>query len=253
MPLKFGNPASHDRMERTALRAAAGTARSAAPGSTADPANAVLDSRALLVRRSRRLNYATLAYNSLEGILALGAGLSAGSIALVGFGVDSLIELTAGAAALWRLHADAGFARRARSEWLALRLIGLCFVALAIYVGSESIATLAARRSPDESVIGIGLAMASLAVMPFLARAKRTVALELRSGALVAEARQTMICTYLSAILLGGLALNALVGWWWADPVAALAMVPLIAWEGVEGLRGHSACGDGCTSGSGAV
>jgi divalent metal cation (Fe/Co/Zn/Cd) transporter len=206
-----------------------------------------------LVRRSRHLNYATMAYNSLEGILALAAGLIAGSIALVGFGIDSLIELTAGAAALWRLRADADPTRRERTERQALRLIGLCFLALAVYVGIEAVRALAARTAPERTWIGILIAAASLVVMPFLARAKASIARQLRSGALAAEAKQTLICTFLSVVLLAGLALNALAGWWWADPVAALAMVPLIAWEGIEGLRGRSACGDECGPVSGAA
>jgi divalent metal cation (Fe/Co/Zn/Cd) transporter len=207
--------------------------------------------RLALVRRSRRLNYATLGYNSLEGVLSIGAGLLAGSIALVGFGVDSLIELTAGVAALWRLQADLNPARRERAERQTLRLIGFCFLGLAAYVSSESIRALGGRSAPEQSQLGIGIAAASLVVMPFLARAKRAVAFQLGSGALAAEAKQTLICTYLSAILLVGLALNALWGWWWADPVAGLAMVPLIAWEGVEGVRGRSACAEDCRPVSG--
>ncbi len=202
--------------------------------------------RLALVRRSRLLNYATLGYNTLEGVLSIGAGLLAGSIVLVGFGVDSLIELTAGVAALWRLGADLNPARRERAERLALRLIGFCFLALAAYVSFEAIRALADRSAPEQSQLGIGIAAASLLVMPFLARAKRAVAFQLRSGALAAEAKQTLICTYLSAILLVGLALNAVWGWWWADPVAGLVMVPLIAWEGIEGVRGRSACPEDC-------
>ena len=209
--------------------------------------------RLALVRRSRRLNYATLAYNSLEGILSIGAGLLAGSIVLVGFGADSLIELTAGVAALWRLQADLNPARRERAEQQTLRVIGCCFLALAAYVSFEGIRALASRAAPDQSALGIGIAAASLIVMPFLARAKRAVAFQLRSGALAAEANQTLICTYLSAILLVGLGLNALWGWWWADPMAGLAMVPLIVREGIEGIRGRSACGEDCRPGSGVV
>ena len=107
------------------------------------------------------------------------------------------------------------------------------------------------QSAPAQSPLGIGIAAASLVVMPFLTRAKRAVAFQLRSGALAAEAKQTLICTYLSAILLLGLGLNALWGWWWADPIAGLAMVPMIAWEGIEGVRGHSACGEDCRSMSG--
>jgi divalent metal cation (Fe/Co/Zn/Cd) transporter len=209
---------------------------------------ALLPNRPALIQRSRRLNYATLTYNSLEGVLSIGAGLLAGSILLVGFGTDSLIELTAGAAALWRLSADLNPARRERVEQQTLRLIGLCFLALAVYVSLEAFRALVGRTAPEQSPLGIGIAAASLLVMPFLARAKRIVAAQLGSAALAAEAKQTLICTYLSAILLVGLALNTLWGWWWADPVAGLAMVPLIAWEGLEGIRGRSACGEDCQS-----
>jgi len=212
---------------------------------------ALLPNRPALVQHSRRLNYATLMYNSLEGVLSIGAGLLAGSIALVGFGTDSLIELTAGAAALWCLSADLNQGRRERVEQQTLRLIGLCFLALAGYVSLEAIQALVDRTAPEQSALGIGIAAASLLVMPFLARAKRAVALQLGSGALAAEAKQTLICTYLSAILLVGLAVNALWGWWWADPVAGLSMVPLIVWEGLEGVRGRSACGGDCCSGPG--
>ena len=199
-----------------------------------------------LVRRSRKLNYATLGYNSLEGLLAIAAGLFAGSIALVGFGVDSAIEVAASGTALWRLRADLDPVRREPAEYRSLRIIGLSFLLLAIYVSIEAVQTLTAGRAPDQSWIGIIVASASLIVMPVLARAKRVVALQLHSGALAAEAKQTLICTYLSAVLLAGLALNAIAGWWWADPVAALAMGPLIAWEGIEGLRGRSVCSDDC-------
>jgi divalent metal cation (Fe/Co/Zn/Cd) transporter len=202
--------------------------------------------RADLVRRGLALSYATLFYNSLEGVLAIFAGWMAGSVALVGFGADSLIELTAGTAAIWRLYSDRDLASRERSERTALRMIGASFLALAAYVAADAIASLVNRNEPEESVLGIVVASASLIVMPLLARAKRQVALGLSSGALAADAKQTVFCTYLSAILLAGLLLNALLGWWWADPVAALAMVPIITHEGVEGVRGRSACGDAC-------
>ena len=200
--------------------------------------------RAALVERGRRLEYFTIAYNSLEGLVAIFLGLLAGSIALVGFGFDSAIEVTSGAALLWRLRLDADAAKRERAEAKALAVVGWCFLALAAYVAYDSIASLVRREAPEESIPGIVLATASLAIMPLLARAKRRVAAEIRSGALSADARQTELCTYLSAILLGGLALNALAGWWWADPVAALVMVPIIAREGVDALRGKSCCND---------
>jgi divalent metal cation (Fe/Co/Zn/Cd) transporter len=199
-----------------------------------------------LVRRGLLLNYATLGYNSLEGLIAIAAGLAAGSIALLGFGLDSLIEVSASLAAIWRLYRDRDEPGRAQAEQVTLRLIGGLFLALAVYVTADAIRALFTRSAPDESIVGIVLAALSLAVMPLLARAKRRVALAMGSGALAAEARQTVFCTYLSAILLAGLLLNATVGWWWADPAAALVMVPIIAKEGVDGLRGRSACGDCC-------
>jgi len=192
--------------------------------------------RKSLVRRGTRLTWATLGYNSLEAVLSVGAGIAAGSIALIGFGVDSVIELSSSIAALWRLRSDAATEVRERAERQALRFIGACFLLLAVYVLVDALRTLVTRAEPEESPIGIAIAIGSLIVMPLLARAKRRVASALESGALRAEARQTELCTWLSAILLAGLLLNATVGWWWADPVAALAMVPLIGWEGIEAL-----------------
>lgn len=208
--------------------------------SLTNPAAAVARTR--LVRRGLRLGYITVTYNSLEAVIALGAGVLAGSVALIGFGADSLIEVTAGVAALWRLRRDVEPVRREHAERLTLRIVGFCFLALAVYVTWDALGALVGREAPRESVTGIALAAVSLAVMPLLARAKRRVALAMGSGALVAEAKQTALCTWLSAILLGGLLLNALLGWWWADPVAALGMVPIIAREGWDGVRGRSAC-----------
>jgi len=204
-------------------------------------------SRAAAVRRGKRLEYLTIGYNSLEGIVAVVAGLFAGSIALVGFGIDSVIEVTSGAALLWRLQTDVDEGRRDRAEAIALRVVGVSFLALAAYVAYDAVTSLMWREAPEESIPGIVLAAASLVVMPLLARAKRRVAAELSSGAMRADAKQTELCTYLSAILLGGLILNALVEWWWADPVAALVMVPIIAKEGVGALRGRQCCdSDAC-------
>ena len=203
-----------------------------------------LEGRAALVRRSYRLNVLTLAYNSIEGVVALVAGALAGSIALTGFGLDSLIELAASVTALWRLRADVRPDAREHSERVSLRVIGALFLALAAYVGIDAARAVLRRDAPSESVLGIIVAALSVIVMPVLARAKRTVALQLGSGALAAGSQQTSLCAYLSAILLGGLVLNATLGWWWADPVAGLAMVPIIAWEGIEGLRGRSDCDD---------
>lgn len=200
------------------------------------------NNRGSQVKRGQRLEYFTIIYNSLEGIIAIVAGVVAGSIALVGFGFDSLIEVTSGTALLWRLHSDADEARRERMEAITLRVVAVCFLLLAVYVTYDSVKSLIRREAPVESVPGIVLAAVSLIVMPLLVRAKRKVARSISSNALMADAKQTELCTYLSAILLGGLLLNALVGWWWADPVAAIVMVPIIAKEGIEGLRGETCC-----------
>jgi divalent metal cation (Fe/Co/Zn/Cd) transporter len=202
--------------------------------------------REALVRRSVQLNVATLAYNSLEGIVSLVAGAHAGSIALTGFGLDSMIEVAASLTALWRLRADFELRRRERAERASLRVIGALFLALAVYVAGDAAWALYRREAPSESILGIVIAALSIIVMPLLARAKRRLALELRSGALAAESKQTSLCAYLSVILLGGLVLNATIGWWWADPIAGLAMVPIIAREGIDGFRGQSACADCC-------
>lgn len=201
--------------------------------------------RRALIQRGKRLEYVTIGYNSLEGIIAITAGLLAGSVALVGFGFDSVIEVISGATLLWRLHADADESRRERVEQRALRIVGWSFLALAAYVTFDAGKAIIRREAPDESMLGIGVAALSLIIMPLLVRAKRQVAAAIGSRALDADATQTALCTYLSAILLVGLLLNALVGWWWADPVAALIMVPIIVREGLEGVRGER-CEDNC-------
>ncbi len=208
------------------------------PTATAERTRARADQTA----RGRRLEYFTIGWNVEEAAVAIGAGAAAGSIALVGFGADSVIESLSGAVLLWRLQAHEADEERERR---ALRLVGWTFLLLAAYVAFDAGKTLLLREPPDTSLVGILLAVASLIVMPLLARAKRRVAGRLASGALAADSRQTSLCAYLSAILLGGLALNAAGGWWWADPVAALVMVPIIAREGIEALRGET-CADGC-------
>lgn len=195
--------------------------------------------RSANVRRGRNLEYLTIGWNSMEAVVAIGAGLLAGSIALVGFGVDSVIESLSGAVLLWRLFAGE------HREQLALKLVGGSFLFLAAYVAFDAGKSLLFREPPETSYVGIGLAILSLIVMPVLARAKRQVAANLNSRALQADSRQTDICAYLSAILLFGLGLNTLFGWWWADPVAALVMIPIIAKEGIEALRGETCCGEG--------
>ena len=202
------------------------------------------DSRATLVQRGLRLNYITIGYNALEAIVSIVAGLLAGSVALTGFGLDSAIEVTAAGAAQWRLRADVASERRERVERVTVLIIGWSFVALAAYVIGDSASTLWRHEKPDMSIAGIAILVASVVVMPLLARAKRRVALEIDSRTLKADAMQTSLCAYLSAIGLAGVALNAILGWWWADPVAALVMVPIIANEGIEALRGERECAD---------
>ena len=197
------------------------------------------DERRAQIRRGKLLEYFTVGYNCLEGIIAIAAGLVAGSIALVGFGFDSAIEVISGCALLWRLYGDADESRRERIEQRALRIVGISFFLLAAYVTFDAVKSLVRREAPEESVVGIALAAVSVVVMPLLVRAKRRVARSIGSAALHADATQTQICTYLSAILLGGLVLNAAFGWWWADPLAALVMVPIIVKEGWEGVRGE--------------
>ena len=201
--------------------------------------------RPALIRRGKLLEYATVGYNSLEGVLAIGAGWMAGSIALIGFGFDSVIEVISGVTLLARLYADGDEAERERVEQLALRIVGASFLLLAAYVLFDAVRSITLREPPAESLLGIVIAAVSLVVMPLLVRAKRRVASAIGSRALDADATQTALCTYLSAILLGGLLLNALAGWWWADPVAALIMVPIIAREGLEAIRGEH-CEDDC-------
>ena len=207
----------------------------------------VMWERAASLQRGRKLEYFTIAWNLLEGLVAVVAGAMAGSISLVGFGIDSFIEVTSGSVLLWRMAVDSDTHRRESNEKRALRAVGVCFLALAGYITYESIGDLWAKRTPEHSVAGITLACVSLVAMPLLSRAKRSVGRSLGSAAMRADAKQTEFCTYLSAILLGGLLLNALLGLWWADPLAALVMVPIIAKEGLDAFRGK-ACQDCHTS-----
>ena len=204
-------------------------------------------SREEYLRRGRRLEYFTIAYNSLEGVCSIVAGLLAGSVSLVGFGLDSMIEVASGAALIWRLRQDSNAVSRENVERIALRVVGFCFVTLAAYVLYESLSTLVRQTSPQRSIVGIVVAGASVVVMPLLARSKRRVALHLGSHAMQADSKQADskqadFCGFLSAILLCGLLTNALFGWWWMDPASALVMVPIIAKEGFDGLRGRDCC-----------
>ena len=199
--------------------------------------------RTAVVHHGRRLEYFTVGWNALEGLVAVVAGAIAGSISLVGFGIDSFIEVTSGSVLLWRMSVDAEVQHRELNEKRALRIVGGCFFLLAAYIACESVLDLWSGRAPEHSIPGIVLACISLVVMPLLSRAKRKVGRALGSAAMHADAKQTEFCTYLSAILLAGLLLNALFGLWWADPAAALIMVPIIAKEGIQGLQGK-ACQD---------
>jgi len=198
------------------------------------------------VRRGLRLEYFTLAYNVVEAVVALASGAIASSIALIGFGVDAVIECLSGLTMLWRLNHDS-HPRRDLIERRAQKLIAISFWALAAYVGYEAVETLLSGNAPHRSWPGIALATLSMIIMPMLARAKRNVGRGLGSPAMMADSKQTQLCAYLSCILLAGLALNALFGWWWADPAAGLIMLPIIGREGLSAWRGE---GCGCSGAS---
>ena len=199
--------------------------------------------RIALLRRGLRLEYLTVGWNVVEGLVAIGAGMSAGSVALIGFGIDSVVESISGSILIWRLRAEVtGTADEERIEQVerrAERLVGVSFLVLGAYVGYQAIQTLVARDEPAPSPVGIALTILSLAVMLWLARAKRRTGEALASRALIADSQQTFACWYLSATTLAGLALNAVFGLWWADPLAALMIVVFLAREGLEALRGE--------------
>ncbi len=201
------------------------------------------DERARLVRRARRLAWGGNGWHVVEFGVAVGAGLAAGSIALVGFGLDSLIEALAGFVILWRFAGRRAHSERA--ERRAQQLIAASYFVLAGYIAVESLRTLLGGVQPGASRVGIGLALVTAPTMPLLARAKRRVGNRLRSSATVSEAEQNMICAYLSIALLAGLGANALLGWSWADPVAALAIGAVAVREGVAGWHGEACC-DAC-------
>jgi divalent metal cation (Fe/Co/Zn/Cd) transporter len=198
--------------------------------------------RQVVAQRGKHLEYFTIGWNTLEGLVAVVAGAVAGSISLLGFGIDSFIEVTSGTVLLWRMSVDADALKRERNEMFSLRIVGVCFLVLAIYVAYESVSDLVSRKAPEHSIPGIVLACVSLVVMPVLSRAKKKVATSLGSLAMHADAKQTDFCVYLSAILLIGLLLNTMLGWYWADPLAGLIMVPIIAKEGFDGIRARACC-----------
>jgi len=197
--------------------------------------------RVAMLRRGIALEGVTVGYNALEGLVAIVAGIAAGSVALTGFGVDSVIEVTSGVLLWWRLRAELGSAPLGPTvERRASRGAGFLLLALGVYIVTVSTKLLLTHNHPESSLVGIVLMALSLIVMPLLARAKLGVARKLGSRALRADAHETIVCAWLSFTTLLGLALNAVLGWWWADPVAALAMVPLITREGLEAWRGES-------------
>ncbi len=197
------------------------------------------ENRRAQLKRGRLLEYITFGYVSAEAFVGIFAGWKAGSVALMSFGADSAIELTAAAALLWRLHRDDA-PYRERTEMLSLRIVGACFLALAAFIIFESAGALLRREVPEQSVVGIVLVGGAVLLMPILARAKRRASGGIGSPALKADAGQNDLCAYLSAITLVGLVLNRFFGWWWADPLAALAMLPFVLREGIQVLRGQA-------------
>lgn len=196
--------------------------------------------RQAAVRRATRLNRLTLGYNAVEAVVALGAGVLAGSISLVGFGLDSVVEVSASLVLTWRLAAERGGGCTQEADRRATKAVALSFAALAAYVGFEAVRRLATGEAAEATWIGIVLTAVSLVVMPVLARAKRRVAPLLGSRAQEAEANQTALCALMSGVVLVGLLANAAFGWWWADPAAAVAIAGLAGVEAVRTWRADS-------------
>jgi divalent metal cation (Fe/Co/Zn/Cd) transporter len=203
------------------------------------PADLTAADRARLGRRAQLLAGTSVGYNAIEAVIAIAAGLAAGSLALVGFGLDSTVEVSSGLIILWQFR----HAMPESRERVALRLMAASFFALAAYVSFESVRALLGGHDPDPSAVGIGLAVASLIIMPFLSWAQRRTGRALGSNAVVADSTQTLLCTYLSAVLLVGLLLNATLGWSWADPLAGLVIAAVAVKEGREAWRGEGCCG----------
>jgi divalent metal cation (Fe/Co/Zn/Cd) transporter len=219
--------------------------------------------RTPLGRRAQLLAGASVTYNVLEAVIAVAAGIAAGSVALIGFGLDSVVEVSSGLIILWQFRHRLPESR----ERQALRLMGFSFFALAAYVAFESVRALFFGGEPEAAPVGISLAAASLVIMPFLSWAQRRTGRALGSSAVVADSTQTLLCTYLSAVLLVGLVLSATLGWGWADPIAGLVIAAVAVREGVEAWRGEGCCvpgrpghdadeehdDGGCSSGDGCV
>jgi cation diffusion facilitator family transporter len=200
---------------------------------------ASLARRRELHRRALWLEYFTVGWNVIEGVVAIAAGLIAGSVALIGFGVDSSIEVISALGLLWRLRTagpEATVAEESGAERRALYVVAATFFLLAAYITFEAVTSLIGHEAPDRSTVGLVLSVLSLVIMPALAWWKQRTGREMGSRALVADAAETWVCSYLSLALLAGVGLHALFGWWWADPVGALAMLPVILWQGWETL-----------------
>jgi cation diffusion facilitator family transporter len=210
-----------------------------------------LDRRRVLHHRALRLEYFTIGWNVIEAVVAIGAGIIAGSVALVGFGVDSAVEVISAIGLLWRLHKagpDASVAEETGAERRALYIVAVTFFLLAAYITVEAGTALLSHEEPDRSAVGLVLSVLSLLIMPALAWWKQRTGREMGSRALVADAAETWVCSYLSLALLAGVGLHELFGWWWADPVGALAMLPVIlgqGWETLGEAREHEDHQDG--------
>ena len=204
--------------------------------------DATTQDRALIVISGKRVEYFSICWHLLEGFISLAAGILSGSISLVGFGADSLVELASSLTLLWRMKVDQNVEHRERNEQLALRIVGASFIALALYLILESIVSLVQKKAPEHSIVGIVIAVLSLVVMPLLSRAKRRIGMSLDSAAMCADAKQADFCAYLAAILLTGLLLNYWFNWWWADPIAAIAMALIIGNEGINASTGQRDC-----------
>ncbi|MEU4147466.1 cation transporter [Streptomyces parvulus] len=204
--------------------------------------------REALSRRIRFLVAATITYNVIEAVVAITAGTIASSTALIGFGLDSVIEVSSAAAVAWQFSASDHAVREAR-EQRTLRIIAVSFFALAAYVTFDAVRALSGTGEAERSVPGIVIAALSLAVMPFLSAAQRKAGRELGSASAVADSKQTLLCTYLSAVLLVGLVLNATLGWSWADPIAALAIAGIAVKEGRDAWQGKGCCAPSTATG----
>ena len=200
--------------------------------------------RVAVLNTGKKLEYFTIVWHLLEGGVSVLAGVVAGSLSLVGFGIDSLLELVSGMAMLWRISVDHRIEHRERNEMLTLKFIGWCFMALSVYLIFEATISLVNRQAPERSPVGIVIAVLSLIVMPLVSRAKRNVGARLHSPAMNADAKQADFCAYLAAILLCGLLLNYWFRWWWADPLAAIAMALIIGNEGINASTGQGHCCD---------